>query len=182
MYLTCRLQPRGGALFLCETFHWHWAEAKKLYFSPRRSRVGSDGRNSDGKWAEFNFPFWNVCQDIAILQQEDMPFSVLNTVKTNILPQGQGWSGSEFSIRMLRRLSQVLGMGRDFEPVLMGTERPSAFLRGGKERGGQTLHPSCLSPASRSPSVILRGECNAVFCISCFAALFLTSALVFRWH
>lgn len=122
-----------------------------------RSRVGSDGCNSDGKGAEFNFPSWNVWQGIDTLQQENMLFTLLDMVKTNTLPQGQGWSGNEFSIRMPGGLSRALGMGRDVEPVLMGTERPSAFLLDGKERGGQTLHPPCLSPAPKSPSVILRG-------------------------
>lgn len=97
--------------------------------------------------------------NISTLQLESMPFTLLlSKVKTNRLHQGQQWSRSEFSTGTLGGLSQVLGMGRDVEPVQMGTGDHSAFLQDGKGRGSQTPHPPCLSPASKSLSVILRGR------------------------
>jgi len=56
------------------------------------------------------------------------------------------------------------------------------FSRMGKKGVAKlcTLPASLLHP---NPRLSPRGdECNLVFCISCFAALFLTSACVFRCH
>lgn len=152
------LKPRGCISLPCL---WH-------------SRVGADGHNSDGKIGKssgFLPGMYGKTFNMGILQTEGVPFArVLSKVKINRLPQGQHRGGSEFSSGTPGRLSQALeGMSSRCQWKLGAAP---AFLQGGKERGGQTPHPPCLSSASKSPSLILMNVTSS----SVFLALWFYSS------